>query len=64
MSVIGKCGWKFDDVIVCTRFDIANVVRMVSRYIANSEKSPWEAMKFILRYLISTSRHGLMFEIV
>ena len=48
-------------VMVCVRPDIANVVGMVSRYMANPGKSHWEAVKLILRYLRGTSSHGLVF---
>ena len=39
----------------------ANAVGMVSHYMANPEKSHWEAVKLILRYLRGTSSHGLVF---
>ena len=42
--------------MVCTRPDIAQVVGVVSRYLANPGKQHWEAVKWILRYLKGTSK--------
>ena len=36
--------------MVCTRLDIAHVVGVVSRYMANPGKEHWEAVKWLLRY--------------
>jgi len=47
--------------MVCTRSDIANAIGMVSRFMANSRKSHWEAVKLILRYLKGITFHGLVF---
>ena len=41
--------------MVCTRPDIAQAVRVVSRYMANPGKAHWQAVKWILRYLRGTS---------
>ncbi|RVW99370.1 Retrovirus-related Pol polyprotein from transposon TNT 1-94 [Vitis vinifera] len=38
-------------VMVCTRPDIAHVVRVVSRFMSRPGKQHWEAVKWILRYL-------------
>jgi len=43
-------------VMVCTRPDIAHVVGVVSRFLANSRKEHWQVVKWILRYLKGTSR--------
>ena len=40
--------------MVCTRPDIAHVVGVVSRYMANPGKEQREAMKWLLRYLRGT----------
>ena len=56
-SVVGSLMYA----MVCTRPDIANAVRMVSRYRANPGKSHWEAVKVILRYLGGMSRQNLVF---
>ncbi|RVW27658.1 Retrovirus-related Pol polyprotein from transposon TNT 1-94 [Vitis vinifera] len=37
--------------MVCTRPDIAHVVRVVSRFMSRLVKHHWEAVKWILRYL-------------
>ncbi|KAL4561013.1 hypothetical protein LXL04_033173 [Taraxacum kok-saghyz] len=42
--------------MVCTRPDIAQVVGVVSRYLANPGKQHWEVVKWILRYLKGTSK--------
>ena len=40
--------------MVATRPDIAFVVRVVSRYMANPDKKHWEAMRGVMRYLKGT----------
>ncbi|GKC59951.1 retrotransposon protein, putative, ty1-copia subclass [Tanacetum coccineum] len=49
-------------LIVCTRPDIAYAVSVVSRYLANSRKNHWEAVKWILKYLRGTANVGLVHE--
>lgn len=46
-SVIGSLIYA----MVCTRYDIAYVVSVVSRFLDNLRKDHWEAVKWILRYL-------------
>lgn len=41
--------------IVCMRSDIAYAIGLVSRQMSNPEKSHWEAVKYILRYLKGTT---------
>ncbi|RDX74745.1 hypothetical protein CR513_45467, partial [Mucuna pruriens] len=48
--------------MVCTRPDIAHVVGIVSRFLSNPSKEYWNAVKWILRYLRSTSDLRLCFE--
>ncbi|KAD4889451.1 hypothetical protein E3N88_21524 [Mikania micrantha] len=48
--------------MVCTRPDIAHAVGLVSRYMSNSGKEHWEAVKWLLRYLKGTSKMGLCFK--
>jgi hypothetical protein len=48
--------------MVCTRPDIAHAVGVVSRFLSNPEKEHWEDVKWILRYLKSTSGMGLCFK--
>lgn len=38
-------------VTICTRPDISQDVRMVSRYLSNLGKDHWEAVKWVMRYL-------------
>ena len=47
--------------MVCTRPNIAHVVRVVSRYINNLGKEHWMEVKWILRYLRVTTTHALCF---
>ena len=47
--------------MVCTRPDIAHVVRVVSRFLTNHGKEHWEIVKWILRYLRDTSKVCLCF---
>jgi len=48
--------------MVCTRPDIAHAVGVVSRFLSNSGKEHWEGVKWILRYLKSTSKMHLSFK--
>ena len=48
-------------VMVCTRPDIAHVMRVVSRFMSRSEKQHWEIVKWILRYLKGSSDTCLFF---
>ena len=47
--------------MVCTRPDIAHAVGVVSRFLENSGKEHWEAVKWILRYLRGSSDECLCF---
>jgi len=47
--------------MVCTRPDIAHVVGFISRYMNNSGKEHWMAVKWILRYLRGTINQALCF---
>jgi hypothetical protein len=46
---------------LCTRLDIAHAVGVVRRYMNNSGKEHWEAVKWFLRYLRGISTHALCF---
>ncbi|GJZ49158.1 retrotransposon protein, putative, ty1-copia subclass [Tanacetum coccineum] len=48
-------------LMVCTRPDIAYVVSVVSRYLANPSKNHWEAVKWILKYLRGTANVRLVY---
>jgi len=48
-------------VMVCTRPDIAHAVGVVSRYMKNTGKEHWEAVKWILSYLRGIATHALCF---
>ena len=47
--------------MLCTRLDIAYAVRVVSKYMSNLDKTHYEAMKWIMRYLRGTSNTCLCF---
>ena len=49
-------------VMVCTRLEKSHAVSVVSRYMDHPEKIHWQAVKWILRYLIRTSHIGLVYE--
>ncbi|XP_070003518.1 secreted RxLR effector protein 161-like [Nicotiana sylvestris] len=48
--------------MVCTRPDIAQVVRVISRYMHNPGKEHWQGVKWILRYIHNTVDVWLVFE--
>ena len=47
--------------MVCTRPDLCHVVSVISRYMANPGKKHWKAVKWVLRYLRSTTSIGLKY---
>ena len=49
-------------VMVYTRPDISHAVRVMSSYMDRPRKIHWQAVKWILRYLIRTSHIGLVYE--
>ncbi|XP_070025855.1 secreted RxLR effector protein 161-like [Nicotiana sylvestris] len=48
--------------MVCTRPDISQAIRVISRYMHNPGKEHWQAVKWILRYIHNTVDVGLVFE--
>jgi len=48
--------------MVCTRPDILYAVSMVNRYMTNSSKTHWQAVKWIQRYLRGTTSTCLEFR--
>ncbi|GKE79111.1 retrovirus-related pol polyprotein from transposon TNT 1-94 [Tanacetum coccineum] len=48
-------------LMMCTRPDIAYVVSVVSRYLANPGKNHWEVVKWILKYLRGIVNVGLVY---
>ncbi|KAE8692332.1 hypothetical protein F3Y22_tig00110840pilonHSYRG00095 [Hibiscus syriacus] len=48
--------------MVCTRPDISQAVGVVSRYMHDPGKEHWEAVKWILRYILNTVDVGLVFQ--
>jgi len=56
-SVVGSLMY----VMVCTRPEITQAIRVVSRYISNPRNEHWRAMKWILRYLKGNSDMSLCY---
>lgn len=56
-SVIGSLRYA----MICTHLNIAHLVRVVNKFLANLDKQHWQAVKWILRYLKGTSNHCLCF---
>lgn len=48
--------------MISTRPDLAFGVGLVSRFMSNPSKEHWEAVKWILRYLVGTKDVGLVFK--
>ena len=49
-------------LVVCTRSDITQIVKAVSRYMTNTDNDHWIVVKQILRYLKGTSNYSLCYE--
>ena len=49
-------------VMVCTRLDIAYGVSLLNHYMSNNGKDPWEALKWILRYLKGNANFELIYQ--
>ena len=47
--------------MVCIQLDIAYVVSLVSRFMANAGKEHWKTLKWILRYLKGSLGNGLVY---
>ena len=48
--------------MVCTRPNISYVVGVVGKYMENSGKEHWNAVKWVLRYLRGTSDYCITFN--
>ena len=48
--------------MIYSRPDLAYVVSMVSRFMANPGKQHWEVLKWVLRYLKGSQNVGLMYN--
>lgn len=46
--------------MVCVRLDLAHVVSIVSRYMANLERAYWEAVERVLQYHLGTQKNCLV----
>ena len=57
VSIVGSLMY----VMVYTRPDISKAVGVVSRYMHDPGKEHWQAVKWILRYILNTVDIGLVF---
>ena len=57
-SVVGSVMY----FMVCTRPDLAHAVSLVGRFMGNTGKTHWEALKWILRYLKGTQTTCLIYK--
>ena len=57
-SVVGSLMYA----MVCTRPDISQAVGVVSRHMHDPGKEHWQAVKWILRYILNTVDIGLIFQ--
>ncbi|KAL5549510.1 hypothetical protein UlMin_004741 [Ulmus minor] len=48
--------------MICTRPDVAYGISLLSRFMSNPGREHWEGIKWLLRYLLSSSDVGLMFK--
>ena len=48
--------------MVATRPDISHAVGVISRFMHNPDRSHWNAVKHVLRYLADTKDHGILFS--
>jgi hypothetical protein len=47
--------------MICTRPDLAHAVSVVSKYMVNTGKQHWDAVKWIFKYLKDTTDYGITF---
>ncbi|KAK0588475.1 hypothetical protein LWI29_001474 [Acer saccharum] len=57
-SVVGSVMYS----MISTRSDLAQAISVLSRYMANPGKGHWNAMKWLLRYISSTTSVGLIYD--
>ena len=48
--------------MVYTRPNLAQAISVVSKFLSNSGRQHWDAVKWIFRYLKGTSDYGIMFS--
>lgn len=57
-SIIGSVMYT----MVCTRPNLAHAISVTSRYMLDHGEEHWQALKWILKYLVKTQSYGLLFE--
>ena len=57
-SVVGSIMY----IMICTRPDLAHVISVTSRYMADPGKEHWNDLKWILRYMKYTRDWGIVFN--
>ena len=48
--------------MVCTRLDIAQVVRILSYYMSNPRRAHWDVVKRVFKYLWGTLEYSICFH--
>ena len=56
-SVVGSIMYA----MVCSKSDLAYVIGMISRFMSNSGREHWNAMKWVLRYLKGSTDVGILY---
>ena len=46
---------------ICIRLDLAHAINVVSKYMANSGRQHWGAIKWIFRYMKGTTEYDIAF---
>jgi hypothetical protein len=47
--------------MVCTRPNLAHVINVMSKYMANIGRQHWDAVKWIFKYLKGTTKYDITF---
>lgn len=48
-------------MMLCTRPDLSHAISLTSRFMADPGGEHWQALKWIMRYLVGTQDLGLLF---
>jgi hypothetical protein len=50
-------------LVTGSRFDLANIVRVLSKYLMNYTESHWKMGMRVLKYLVGTKSYGLVYDL-
>ncbi|XP_042043367.1 secreted RxLR effector protein 161-like [Salvia splendens] len=56
-SIVGSIMY----MMLCTRPDLSHAISLTSRYMADPGSTHWQALKWIMKYLVGTQDLGLLF---